>query len=201
MRTAIAVWRRRHSPLCRTTDLVEAWVTFAVVLLIVFAAPAAGWLCGTLTHEALRESVRAQHEQRHRTTAYVVRTTTGPVLLPDPENPSESAAHIGVVARWTAHDGTGRTGAVSTTQRAARPGDRFRMWTDDRGRPVGRPMRGATADTHATIAGIGAAAAAAGLFEGGRRLFVRRLAQRRYARLDRAWAEAGPDWGRTGAGS
>jgi hypothetical protein len=50
------------------------------------------------------------------------------------------------------------------------------------------------------LLGIGAAAAAAGLVEGGRRAFVWRLTRRRYARLDRAWADVGPDWGRTGAG-
>ncbi|MGW7053665.1 Rv1733c family protein [Streptomyces sp. NPDC054887] len=201
MRTACAVWRRRHSPLCRTTDLAEAWVTFAAVLLIVLAAPTAGWLCGTLTHEALRESVRAQQEQRHRTTAHVVDTATEPVPLSAPEAPSERTTHTRVLARWTAYDGSRRTGVVATTEPVARPGDRFRMWTDDEGRPVGRPLDDATASTHAAIAGVGAATAAAALFEGGRRLVVRRLVLRRYARLDQEWAQTGPDWGRTGAGS
>ncbi|MET9508519.1 hypothetical protein ABZX62_08565 [Streptomyces flavidovirens] len=201
MRTAVAVWRRRHSPLCRTTDLVEAWVTFAVALLITFAAPAAGWLCGTLTHAALRESVRVQHEQRHRTTAFVVRAAPEPTVIPDPEISTERATHTRVVANWTAYDGTRHTGTVTTTQRVARPGDRFEVWTDERGRVVSRPMDDATASTHAAIAGIGAGAATAALFEGGRRLVVWRLTLRRYARLDQAWAKAGPDWGRTGAGS
>lgn len=201
MRTATGVWRWRRNPLCRTTDLVEAWVAFATVLLIALVAPAAGWLCGTLTHAALQESVRAQHEQRHRTTALVVRTVPGPAMIPDPEIASERATHTRVVANWTAYDGSRHTGTVITIQRAVGPGDRFRMWTDEQGRAVGRPMDDVTASTHAVIAGVGAAAVTTALFEGGRRLVVWRLMLRRYTLLDRAWAEAGPDWGRTGAGS
>ncbi|MGX1882894.1 Rv1733c family protein [Streptomyces sp. NPDC055287] len=201
MRTAVGVWRRRHSPLCRRTDLVEAYVAFAVVLLIALVAPAAGWLCGTLTHEALRESARVQHEQRHRTTALVVRTAPEPAMVSDPEVSSERAGRARVVARWTAHDGTRHTGTVTTGQRIARPGDRFEVWTNEQGQVVTRPMDDATASTHAAIAGIGAAAATAALFESGRRLIVWRLMLRRYDRLDQAWAKAGPDWGRTGAGS
>ena len=46
-----------------------------------------------------------------------------------------------------------------------------------------------------------AALVAAGMAEGCRRLIVRGMVRRRYARLDKAWERAGPDWGRTGAGS
>lgn len=201
MRTAVAVWRRRRSPLCRTTDLVEAWTTFAVILLIALAAPAVGWHCGTLTQAALRESVRVQHEQRHRTTAVVVRAAPEPAVIPDPEISSERSTLTRVVAKWTAYDGTRHTGTVTTTQQVARPGDRFQVWTNKQGQVVAPPLDDATASTHAAIAGIGAAAATAALLEGGRRLVVWRLMLRRYARLDQEWAKAGPDWGRTGAGS
>jgi hypothetical protein len=187
--------------LCRTTDLVEAWVTFAVILLITLTAPAVGWLCGTLTRAALQESVRVQHEQRRPATAVVVRAAPPRAAIPDPEIGSERATRTQVVAKWTTYDGTRHTGTVTTTRRTARPGDRFQVWTNEQGQVVGRPMDHTTASTHAAIAGIGAAAATAALFEGGRRLVVWRLMLRRYARLDQAWAKAGPDWGRTGAGS
>ncbi|GAA2529715.1 hypothetical protein GCM10010398_13330 [Streptomyces fimbriatus] len=82
-----------------------------------------------------------------------------------------------------------------------RPGDRFGIWTDGQGRVAARPLDSATATTHAVLAGFAAALVAAALAEGGRRLIVWRMVRRRYARWDRAWGRAGPDWGRTGTGN
>jgi hypothetical protein len=59
----------------------------------------------------------------------------------------------------------------------------------------------ATATTHAVLAGFGAGLMSAGLIEGGRRLIVWRMVRRRYARWDRAWDKAGPDWGKADTGS
>ncbi|MFD8986088.1 hypothetical protein ACFV0Q_40270, partial [Streptomyces sp. NPDC059564] len=69
------------------------------------------------------------------------------------------------------------------------------------GRLVGQPLDPSAASFHAGVAGLAAALTAAALAETVRRLVVRRLMHRRYIRLDRAWAAAGPDWGRAGAGS
>jgi hypothetical protein len=75
------------------------------------------------------------------------------------------------------------------------------VWTDERGRLVARPLDSASAATHAVLAGLGAALLTAAAVEGGRRLALRRMVRRRYARWDQAWERAGPDWGRTGTGS
>lgn len=76
----------------------------------------------------------------------------------------------------------------------------MRIWTDAAGHPVPPPMPPSTARTHAVLGGIGTFLLAAACVEAGRRLVVGRMARRRYARLDREWAEAGPDWGRAGTG-
>ncbi len=91
----------------------------------------------------------------------------------------------------------GRAGAPA----GPRPGDTFRIWTDGHGDRVARPLDPGTATAHAVLAGAGAALLAAGLFEGGRRLVLRRMLLRRYACWGREWGRVGPDWGRTGAGS
>lgn len=62
-------------------------------------------------------------------------------------------------------------------------------------------MDAATARAHAVLAGIGAMLLAAGLVECIRLLIVRHMVKGRYTRIDRDWAETGPDWGRTGTGS
>ncbi|MFE3826992.1 hypothetical protein [Streptomyces sp. NPDC059092] len=198
----VGLWRWRRNPLRRGTDLIEAWVALTAVLLLALATPAVGWLGGKRVDAALRETVRIQHEQRHRTPAVVVsRAPQRPFLTYDAESVTEQKTGSRVVASWRAPDGTARTGTVPTTLRTPRAGDTFALWADGQGRHVRAPMNAEAGRAHAVLAGLGFAILAAGLVECARRLIVRRLVQRRYERLDRAWAKAGPDWGRTGAGS
>ncbi|MEU1116976.1 MULTISPECIES: hypothetical protein [unclassified Streptomyces] len=201
MRAIVGLWRWRHNPLRRGTDLVEAWMSLVALVLIVAAVPLAAVLTTDLTRDALLGSVHQQHENRHRVVGTVLRKIDSPPLDPDPETSSVRDAHSRVLARWTAPDHTDRYGVVLSDLKSPDRGDHFRIWTDGRGRVVGRPLDTATATTHAVLAGFGAAAATAGLVEGTRRLILWRIVRGRYARLDRAWDKAGPDWGRTGTGS
>ncbi|MCX5345333.1 Rv1733c family protein [Streptomyces atratus] len=202
MRAVTGVWRWRRNPLRRATDRREAWVALVALLLMVLAAPAVGWVCGSLTDDALQKSVRAQQAQRRTTTAVVVRRAPGASrLVTDPEVSSERTTQTSVVARWKAPDGTDRRGTVTTSSRKTDPGAEVKIWTDLDGRPALRPMDAPTAHTHAALAGLGATLLAVGLAEGGRRLIVWHMVRGRYTRIDRAWAKAGPDWGRTGTGS
>ncbi|MDI3404739.1 Rv1733c family protein [Streptomyces cavernicola] len=200
MRAIAGLWRWRHNPLRRTTDLVEALVALAAALLIAVAAPFVGSVAGGLTQDALHQAVQAQHENRHKVTATVVRTVTQPPVDPDPETATARDGHRRVVANWTAPDGSQRSGTV-TAGAIASPGDRIPLWTDETGRPAARPMDSGTATVHAVLAGLGVAAAAAATIEGVRRLVLWRMVCRRYADWDREWAASGPDWGRTGTGS
>ncbi|WP_406141961.1 hypothetical protein [Streptomyces sp. NBC_01089] len=202
MRAAAGVWRWRHNPLRRGTDLAEAWVALVAVLLIAVAAPLVGWLCGSLTGSALQDAARIQRRHRHTTTATVVRPLPEPSVVPaNPDGISDALPRGRAAAVWTGVDGSRHSGALSTFKADNRPGDRLRVWTDDSGHLVNRPMKPRTVRARAVLAGFGSAAATAGLIVAGRRLVVWRLIQRRYVRLDRAWSEAGPDWGRTGTGS
>ncbi|MFE6281147.1 hypothetical protein [Streptomyces sp. NPDC057877] len=200
MRAIGGLWRWRHNPLRRTTDLVESWVALTALLLILIAAPLLGSLVGASTERALQRSVREQRESRHEVTATVVRKLTDSVLAADPETTARDPRSR-VLADWTAPDGTSRHGPVIARVERPEPGDRFRIWTDGHGRAMTRPLDPATATTHAVLAGVGAALLTACLVEGARRLAVWRMVRRRHAALDRAWEQAGPDWGRTGAGS
>ncbi|WP_184762361.1 Rv1733c family protein [Streptomyces griseoloalbus] len=201
MRAISGLWRWRHNPLCRRTDLAEAWVALAALLLVLVAIPVIGRLVGGATQDVLQRSVRAQHQARHLVAATVVRKLDPSPLDADPEITSGVEVRNRVLARWIAPDGTERSGPVPTRLKDPQPGDGFRTWTDGHGRLVARPLDTATATTHAVLAGVGAALVTAGLIEGGRRLIVWRMLSHRYARWDQAWDRAGPDWGRTGAGS
>nr|WP_254667990.1 hypothetical protein [Streptomyces griseus] len=202
MRALLGIRRWRHNPLCRPTDRHEAWAALAALLLMVLGAPALGLLCGSFADGALQQAARAQRAHRHLTTAVVLREPSGASRFTQDQESAVAGdvTHTSLTAAWKAPDGSGRTGRVSTASRATAPGDRIRIWTDDRGRPALRPMDASTARTHAVLAGIGVTLLAAGLVETARRLTVRRMTRLRYVRLDRAWAAAGPDWGRTGTG-
>ncbi|MEU4799121.1 hypothetical protein [Streptomyces sp. NPDC023327] len=201
MRAVAGLWRWRHNPLRRRTDLAEAWLALTALVLIVVAAPLVGTLAAGVSRGALLGSVREQRETRHAVVAAVLRRVPAPPLDPDPETSSARDAHSRVLARWTAPDGTRRAGVVVAALDTPKAGDRFRLWTDERGRVVGRPLDTATATTHAALAGLGAATAGVAVIEGTRRLVLWRIVRGRHRRLDQAWAEAGPDWGRTGTGS
>ncbi|GAB7102255.1 hypothetical protein JCM4814A_05690 [Streptomyces phaeofaciens JCM 4814] len=201
MRAIGGIWRWRHNPLRRTTDLVEAWVALTALLLILLVAPVVGSVVGAVAQDALQRSVHEQHRSRHVVTATVVRKVDGSPLEADPEATSGRDARSRVVAGWTAPDGTTRQGRVLASLKTPHRGDRFEIWTDAHGTLVARPLDSATATTHAVLAGFGAALLTAGTVEGSRRVIVWRMVRRRYARWDQAWDRAGPDWGRTGTGS
>ncbi|MCQ9178847.1 hypothetical protein KMT30_07335 [Streptomyces sp. IBSBF 2953] len=201
MRAIGGIWRWRHNPLRRGTDLAEAWVALSALLLICLVAPVVGSLVGGAAQGVLQRSVREQHASRHEVTATVVHRAPVSSLEADPETATGREVRTRVVARWAAPDGAARHGTVLSALKTPHTGDRFGIWTDAQGRPVARPLDSATATTHAVLAGLGSALLVAGAVEGGRRMIVWRMVRRRYARWDRAWDRAGPDWGRTGAGS
>ncbi|MGW7577558.1 Rv1733c family protein [Streptomyces sp. NPDC054765] len=200
MRAMSGVWRRRHNPLWRRTDRIEAWVAFAAVLLIGLGATSAGWLAGRAAHGALLETVRLQHQQRHLEWVTVDRLLSRAPLDPDPETSSQRDAHRRVVGRWTARDGSAHLAPLDAP-RPVEAGERFRIWTDGQGREMPRPMDVSTADTHAVLAGLGTATGVGMMIEGARRMVVWQLMVRRFRRWDAEWERAGQDWGRAGAGS
>ncbi|MFG2278471.1 Rv1733c family protein [Streptomyces asoensis] len=201
MRAIGGIWRWRHNPLRRTTDLVEAWVALSALVMILVVAPVVGSVVGSVAQDVLQRSVREQRQSRHEVVATVVRKAQGSPLEVDPETVTGRETRTRVVARWTAPDGTAQRGTLLAGLKSPHGGDHFAIWTDGHGALVARPLDSVTATTHAVLAGFGAALLTAGACEVGRRLIVWRLVRRRYARWDQAWDRAGPDWGRTGAGS
>ncbi|OON71387.1 Rv1733c family protein [Streptomyces tsukubensis] len=201
MRSIVGLWRWRRNPVRRGTDLVEAWTALITVVLIVLLCPVAGLAAGNHAHDALQQTVDTQIHVRHRLVATVVKPDGGPRVDSDPETSTARDSHSRVLADWKAPDGTQHRGKVLADLSRPRTGDHFELWTDRRGRIVGRPLDGSTAGAHAVLAGLGTAAATGVVLEGARRLLLWRSVRRRYDQWDSAWAKTGPDWGRAGAGS
>lgn len=112
MRAIRGLWRWRHNPLRRTTDLAEAWLALGALLLILVAAPLVGVLIGGLAQDALQQSVREQRLDRHPVTATVIKKADRTPLDPDPETSSGRDSHTRVIADWKAPDGTARRDTV-----------------------------------------------------------------------------------------
>ncbi len=200
----MGVWRWRRNPLRRPTDLFEAWVAFAALVCVLLVAPTVGCVAGLRVDGTLQQAAREQQQERYLVPAVVVRPAVEPPPAgagADPSAQRQAPQRTQIVASWTAPDGSSHQGTVPAAEEPPQTGDRFRIWTDLRGRLVGRPLDPSIASVHAAVAGLAAAIGAAALVETVRRLVVRRLMHQRYRRLDRAWAAAGPDWGRAGAGS
>lgn len=200
MRAISGLWRWRHNPLRRVTDLAEAWVALVALVLVAAAAPVVGCLVGAAAQDSLQRSVREQRHTRHLVMATVVRDLHEAPLETDPDSTAARESRSRVLANWTAPDGTRRHGPALAGLKSPQAGDHFGLWTDPHGRITTRPLDSPTATTHAVLAGIGAALLVAGLVEGGRRLTVWRMVRGRYARWDQAWDRAGPDWGKAGTG-
>lgn len=199
----MGVWRWRRNPLRRPTDLFEAWVAFTAVVCVLLVAPAIGCVAGRQVDVTLQQAAHEQRHERYLVPAVVVRPAPEPPAgaSADPSAQRQAPQRTQIVASWTAPDGSSHQGTVPAAEEPPRTGDRFRIWTDTRGRLVGQPLDPTAASIHAGMVGLAAALGAAALAETVRRMVVRRLMHRRYIRLDRAWAAAGPDWGRAGAGS
>ncbi|MER6330635.1 hypothetical protein ABT298_15195 [Streptomyces sp. NPDC001034] len=200
MRAVTGLWRWRRNPLCRATDLAEAWVALVALVLIAVVAPAIGALVGFAAQDSLQQAARAEQHTHHLVTATVVRAL-GKEPEGDPDSRGTRQVRTRVVADWAAPDGSTHRGPVLTDLKSPHAGDHFGLWTDPRGRITTRPLDSVTATTHAVLAGFGAALVAAALVETARRLTLWRMVRRRYAHWEQAWDRAGPDWGKAGTGS
>ncbi|MGH3311801.1 MAG: Rv1733c family protein [Streptomyces sp.] len=198
MRSIVGLWRWRGNPLRRRSDSREGLLALGAVVLIVVGAPLVGWLGAGVAQDALLRSAHEERLTRHQVWARAESVRTREPLDADPESAGQHTGRRHVVALWAGPDGSSHRSTIGT-ERRVRQGDRFRLWTDERGRVAARPMTPRTASSYAALAGLALGATAAVGVEAGRRLTVRQLLRRRYALWDAEWDRIGPDWGRTGS--
>ncbi|MFG3044506.1 hypothetical protein ACGFZR_06205 [Streptomyces sp. NPDC048241] len=183
----VRLWRWRRGPLRRRADVVEGWVLLGVWLLTLVAGIGAGLMAARSVERGLA------HERAtwHPMVAYVVGHAPGRSGAR-----GSSRERVWTEVRWTAGDGTPRTGQVRVAPGMA-TGAPVAIWTDARGRLAGRPATATEAAVRAAFVGtLFGAGAAAVPFAGGRFLLAL-LEHRRLALWDAEWARLGPQWGRT----
>jgi hypothetical protein len=189
MRTRVRGRARRNNPLCRRSDVVEAWTALAVAVLLCLGAPLLGAATAWWSHGQAQAVAAEQRAERHRVRAAVVGTT--PDSLPSVEGGGQHSYRATV--RWSTPDG----GERSTTARVpagTRQGDTVDVWLDSRGRSVPPPTDAAAVLQHSVTMGV-CAAVGSGLAVLLAHCAVRRVALRhRMAEWERDWALTEPQW-------
>ncbi|MDG5806072.1 hypothetical protein P9869_26120 [Streptomyces ossamyceticus] len=178
------LWRWRSNPLRRHEDVLEAWLVLAVWAVVVVG----GTLAGFLTARAAQEVFADQRAERRSVPA---------VLLSDVPAPSSGPYSAGdrssAEVRWTAPDGTPRTGRT-LVEGGRRAGTDVTVWTDGTGALTSEPPTPNEAAIEAGALGAAAALALSGLTYCVGRTGRWWLDRRRVEQWGREWALVGPQW-------
>lgn len=176
-----------RSPLRRGADRAEVAIRLAVLILLVVAIPVAVIVAGRWTdHQALRQA-RAQAAADHSVRAVLLEESPS-AGAPDPY----SAVQVNwVPGRWTAPDGSVRTGDVLAPAGALR-GSTIAAWVDASGKITDPP-----ADHNEVVGDVVVATTLAGLgllfvLLGGQALACRALDRRRLNAWEAEWRAIGP---------
>ncbi|MFD8816543.1 hypothetical protein ACFV23_34940 [Streptomyces sp. NPDC059627] len=179
------LWRWRHNPLRRHSDVVEAWIVLAVWTVALLGGLFAGGAAGAAVHRSLDDRRAAVHPVSARLTEDAA--AGSPVLT------GYDVGKSWVTVRWTTADGATRTGLAEALP-TAKAGPRVQIWVNRGERPVGPPASQAEVayESLATAALVCPLVATA--VWGGGRLVLRRLMRRRLAEWDAEWRRIGPQW-------
>jgi hypothetical protein len=180
-----------RSPLRRSTDRVEAWVTAGAAVLVLCAALLAVVVAVGLYQRALAEAATKAARQTSVTAVLLTDAATPPGETPE----QGGAGQVTAVARWPLPNGQQRTAPLSVyTYRHA--GDRIPIWIDARGNRVDPPKTSGIMIADAVGYGILFLTGGWGLI-GSLWWTARRILDRINAtRWDLDWARTGPGWSR-----
>ncbi|MEU4654602.1 hypothetical protein AB0G32_11725 [Streptomyces sp. NPDC023723] len=182
------LWRWRRNPMRRPVDVVEAWIVLVTWVVIAVG----GTVTGLVTAEFADGVFDRQRAERQAVHAVVLTDVSKSTSAAD----GTHRATAGV--RWTAPDGTTRTGRTLVPT-GARSGSTVTLWQDPQGTLVPQPADPAEAAVEAALFGMGAALALSGGIGGASALARCRLERWRLGMWDKEWRVVGPRWSeRTG---
>jgi hypothetical protein len=174
-----------RNPLRRTSDRIESWLTFLVVMAILLLAPWTGWYAARSVYQDGVRTAAWQREHRFAVTA---------VLLEDAAaaDGTRSASSPRTPARWIGPDNAVHIGLIFA-EAGARRGGTVPLWVDEHGAAVAPPERRNVTIDAALAALLTVGGIATGL-AGLRRIVVWRLDRRRLRAWQDEWLVVGPRW-------
>jgi hypothetical protein len=178
---------RDPNPLRRRSDVLEAWLLPAAVVIFLVLCPLVAGLTGMVLRADNAAAHRAQ-QSWHSVPAVLLRAAPGPVF-------TDNGANTWTVwepARWTV-SGQRHTGPIPVTAGSA-AGSTQTVWLDSHGRvqvpPLSEARLGATVDA-AMLISAGALAVLVGILTLVAHWFLDR---RRLAGWEAGWLAVGPVW-------
>jgi hypothetical protein len=136
------------NPVRRASDRAEAWLRIGLAVLFLAGGPALGAGLVHRTAAGLASQARAVMARE-----YLVPATLLGSRRHVPRTVSSLAGHEWMRARWTAPDGTVRTGRVYARV-SAPPGSTVRIWTTRNGHLARRPLTRPEITSRAVTAGL-----------------------------------------------
>ncbi|MGW3411417.1 Rv1733c family protein [Streptomyces sp. NPDC000888] len=181
----VRLWRWRRNPLRRPSDVIEAWLLLTAYVLALVGA----CLAGLATQGAVERHLDQQRVERQAVTAALVEDAK--------DKPPAGAAdddRVWVRARWTAPDGSTRTGQTKAGP-DARAGTRVTVWTDQHGALSSKPVSHEEARLQSALAGVLTAVITVGVVAGGACAARAWLDRRRMEQWAADWARTDTRWG------
>lgn len=182
---------RHRNPLCRRSDLIDAWLVPTVIAAFLALSPLVAAAAGLWVRADTAAAHRAQ-VWWHQVPAVLLQAAPGPMM-------SDNGANSWLTwtpARWTT-DGRPRVSRVPAAA-GSRAGSIVPVWIDRAGKARLPPLTAGQATGRvieaASIALAGLAVLLAGMAVLGRRV----LDWRRLAGWETAWLSVGPQWSRQG---
>ncbi|MFU9032806.1 MULTISPECIES: Rv1733c family protein [Streptomyces] len=174
-------WLWLRNPLKRGTDVAESWLLLITGVLIAVLAPAGGVVAAGVVS-------RAAEQQSHASVPVsAVLTEDAPTVI-GVDSPGGTTGRVHATVRWTARDGTVRTG-VTAVQPGLRAGDRTTARVDRHGALLTDPVTPEDAVVQSVAVGIVAASTTGLLLIGADKAGVVLLNHRRYTQWEKEWAE------------
>ncbi|WP_282083742.1 Rv1733c family protein [Streptomyces tendae] len=189
MRTRVRGWRWRRNPLRRRSDVVEAWTTVVVALLLFVAAPVLGAATAWWGYGQAQAIVAEQRAERHHVRATVEDRSPGGLSTGQLGGQHSYRATV----HWKAADGTEKS-TTAQVPAGARHGDSVDVWLDSRGRSVPPPSDGAEIWQHSATVGSFTTIGTVGTVLLAHRAVRAVALRRRMAEWDRDWALTEPQW-------
>lgn len=179
------------NPLRRGSDRLEAWIRIGLVLAFLAGAPIAGLEAARWARSSADRAATAQQASMHSVPATLLRNVPGASAYP-----YRTALNLGwVQARWTAPDGTVRTGSVQAPL-GARAGSTVLVWTDRSGRLTNPPLQHSQIRGWVLMIGVIAPVLLALLLMVVLGICRQLLERRRMASWEQAWSAVEPHWTR-----